>query len=221
MTIRQFSSAVIEGLNSSNLDDYISEEYLYNIGLSTAKLLIKRETDSRKLFKMTSLFRSHPGCIEMETVNANSCFQDLSCKTIQKSIERLPEIFLTNFGSLIQVFSPNGDVEYKEMSPVQYRNLSFKKYKPRTVKYFWISDGYLYIPDSSVEAVNASYLAFNFGDEDYLSSSSDSPCSSFLESEFPMPGYMESTVIQQTIELVFNRKRINPDENPNLNNNEK
>ena len=199
------------------MDDYISEEYIFNIGVSIAQLIIKRETDSKKLFKNTSLFKSLP-CIEMKTVPLNSCGIILNCETLQRSKKKLPKAFLSNFGSLINVFNLTRDLQYKEISPVLYKDLKTARFKPRNTKYFWIDNGYLFIPDSSVVSV----LAYIFSpDIENILSLSENDCESLLDSEFPSPDYMISTILNETVSQIYNSKRIPKDENSNLNSNEK
>ena len=221
MSIREFVATIQNSLSSSSLDDYISEEYIYNIGVAKGQLLIKRETDSRKLFKITSLFQTLP-CVEMISVSSSECGIALNCSTIQRSKKKLPKTYLSNFGSLIQVFNLNRDMDYKEISPVQFKNLSLQKYKPRNSKSFWIDNDYLYIPDSEVELVMVSMLSPNLSDlEEFEDLNSGSNCSSFLDAEFPVPNYMLDIIIEATVSHIFNSKRLTKDENPNLNLNEK
>lgn len=218
MLIGEFTSVVQNSLNSLSLDDYLSEEYIYSVGISIAQLLIKREADTRKLFKNTALFQSLP-CVEMITVPINECGYNFSCKTLQRSEKKLPTAYLTNFGSLLQVFNITKDLDYKEVSPMQYKEIRNQKYKPRGTKYFWLDNGYLYIPDSEVEVVTVSILSPEILAMAEISNSKG--CISALENAFPVPDYMVSTVINETVSHIFNSKRINKDENPNMNVNEK
>lgn len=209
MTIREFTSTIQESLNASNPDDFISEEYIFNVGVSVAQLLIKREIDSRKLFKMTSLFKTE--CIKL-VESTGGCGGFSGCTHVMRSKHKLPKSYLTNFGNLLIVLNVTGETEYKEISPSRYRNLKLQKFKPRDTKYFWIDDDYLEIPDSNVQEVKIMYLG--------PGAAEDSECS-VLDNTFPAPEYMMSTILSETLNHVFSRKKINPDENPNLNNNEK
>lgn len=218
MTIREFTSTIQNSLKSLSYDDYIQPEYIFNVGKSIASLLIKRETDSRKIFKNTSLFKTLP-CIDMVEALTNECGIRLDCSSLRKSKKPLPEIFTTNFGSLIFVYNVLRNVDYKEISPLLFNNQKKLRYKPKNVKYFWIENNHLYIPDSEVESVIVSIMSPNI--ESINEFLGEKECNSILESEFPVPDYLLSVVISETLNIIFNSKRVNPDEKPNLNNNEK
>ena len=214
MTIREFTSTIQQS-SVEREDDFISDEYIYTIGISISKLLIKRETESRKLFKITSLFQTLP-CVEMIPAPESECGPGINCSNLQRSKKRIPKTYLTNFGSLIQVFNVLRNVDYKEVTPTQYKNIKLQKYKSKDTKYFWIDDDYLYIPDSEVEFVIVSMLSPSGSDVEEFNTEKAS-CSGFLDSEFPAPPYMISTILAETLSHVFNRKRVPSDEDPNLN----
>jgi hypothetical protein len=214
MSIREFTSQVINTLNSTNLDDRYSREFLYWIGVNVASKIIKHEADSRKLFKNTSLF-SKLECVEMESVSSVECDFNVPCSSIMKSVKKLPDAFLSNFGSLVQIFNIMRDKEYKEITPSSFKNISNQKYKPRNTAYFWLSNGYLYVPNSEVEVLIVQGM---FSDVDAVNKFNGDNCKSALDSPFPAPDYMISTIIDATINQASNRKKVNSDSDSNINN---
>lgn len=219
MSIREFVSVVRNNLNSVSLDDYISSEHIYWVSISYAKMLIKREADSRKLFKNTSFFTKLP-CVEMENTSISECGIDIPCKSMMKSKNKLPNSFLSNFGSLIQVFNNTKDVDFKEISTTRYKNLYNQKYKPRNTKYFWIENGYLYIPDSEIESLIV-YGLFSSAEEVLNFNAEEGDCIKVLDQEFPAPDYMLSTILEATTSQILTKKKISPDADSNLNQNDK
>lgn len=217
MTIREFISLIRNSLNSVRLDDRISAEFIYHVAISNAKLLIKRDADSRRIFKNTSLFKKLD-CVELEEVSIAECGISLPCKTIMRSKKPLPESYLSNYGNIIQVFNVLRDKDYRETSITSYKNLLNQKYQTKSTGRYWISDGYLYVPGSEVETLIVYGL---FTDPSQVSSFNNESCSSLLDSDFPCPDYLISAVIELTLKQISIRKSIVPDEDSNLNNNDK
>ena len=213
MTYRAFISSVRNTLDSITTDNFISGEYIASIGLSYARLLTKRESDSKKIFRNTSLF-TFVDCIELEEASSKDCGVDLPCKSIMKSKAKLPEIYSSNYGSLINLFNVDRSKEYSELSPLSYKSISGQRFKSKTKGYFWIQNGYIYIPDSEVEVVSAMYLS---PESNFDSGSTDTSSCSILDRQFPILDYLEILVIESTIKHLTTSKSIQRDENTNLN----
>jgi hypothetical protein len=212
LSIREFVSIIRNNLDSISTDNYVSGEYLYNVGVSYAKLFIKRESDSRKLFKNTSMFK-FIDCIKMKPSKVSECTDiSLPCKSIMKSVEKLPEIYLSNYGSLIMVYNITKDKDYIEANPISYKSISGQRFKPKDKGYFWIQNGYLVIPDSEVEVVSAMYLSSDMSSDSTLVSKA---CK-ILDEPFPCLDYLLIAVIESTTKHVLQTKSIIRDENANL-----
>lgn len=208
MTIREFIAIVRNSLDSISQDNYISGEMLYNVGITYATLYTKREADSAKVFKNTSSFK-FIDCIKMKEVSAIECADfKLPCSTIMRSVEKIPTPYLSNYGSLIQVYNLTGEKDYSETNPIAYKSLSKQRYQSKQKGYFFIKNDYLWIPDSQVEAVSAMILS---PDIKKLSKS----CV-LLDEPFPVLDYLESIVIESTVKQLLTSKNIQRDENANL-----
>jgi len=214
MTIREFISIIRHNLNSLTLDSYISGEYIYNVGLSISKLLAKRESDSRRIFKNTFNF-TMINCIELEEVNAMQCagISLPKCKKMMRSKKPIPEAFTSNYGSIMFVFNPDKSKDYIEVSPIAYKSISNQEFKSKGKGYFWLENKYLIIPDSEVEIVSIFGL---FSDP-----ISTDNCGKILDIQFPTLDYLISSVIELTTKTIITSKQVATDENSNLNTNEK
>lgn len=211
MLIRNLISAVRQNLNSYSLDNYISGEYIYDVALSYSKLLIKRESDSGKIFKNTSFFKKID-CVEMETVPISSCSVLIpKCKTIQKSKEKLPNVYVSNYGSLMMIFNILRDKEYKEVNPIVFKNQQNQEFKPKH-GFFWIENDHLFIPNSNVEVVSILGLF-----SDLFELNKKEKCFKILEQDFPTLPYLESTIIELTTNQIINSVKIPSDEDSNIN----
>lgn len=208
MKIREFISIVRNSLDSITQDNYISGEMIYNVGVSYATLFMKREADSAKVFKNTSSFKFLE-CIKMKEVSAIECTDfKLPCATIMRSVEKIPTPFLSNYGSLMQVYNLTGEKDYIETNPIGYKSISKQRYQSKQKGYFFIKNDYLWIPDSQVEAVSAMILS---PDIRKLTKG----CT-LLDEPFPVLDYLEAAIVESTIKQLLTSKNIQRDENANL-----
>lgn len=219
MLVREFVSAIRHNLQSLTLDSYISSEYIYNIGINISKLLTKRESDSRRLFKNTSDF-TYIACVELEEVPLIQCTNVSipKCKKVMRSKKPLPEVFSSIYGSVMLVFSLNRDKDYIEINPISYKSVLNQEYKPKSKAYFWMENKYLVIPDSEVEVVSVLLLT---SEVDTTLTGTASNCGKILDTKFPGLDYLMGSVIELTTKQVSTMKQIPIDEMSNLNNNQK
>lgn len=211
MVIRDFISLVRNSLDSITTDNYISGQYIYEVATSYAKLFTKRESDSRKLFKNTSAF-TFIDCLELKPSTISECTNILlPCKSVMKSVKKLPEIYLSNYGSLIMVMNLTRDKVYDEVNPISYKSVRDQKYTAKNKGYFWIQNGYIVIPDSEVEAVSVMYLG-----PDLEGNATTSSSCKILDRELPVLDYLLAQVIEATVKHISTSKSITRDENANL-----
>lgn len=176
---------------------------------TNALLLIKRETNLRKLWASDTLFTTIP-CLEMCEVPISECCDYVDNYNVARSKYKLPKISEGNYQYVIQgVYSINAmggsGTKIKEITINRYLNL-LKLPMIKKESYFWISNGYLYLSDSLVESVRISALFEenipkeimypdcecnkNYNIDDY--------CMNPLDEESFVPGYLE----QQTLGMV-------------------
>lgn len=163
----------------------------------SAKVLIKQQTDKRKLWNSSSLFTVIP-CLEMEQIPLAECCDYVSSEMISKSKKKLPRISEGNFGPLIQgIFSIDGSIRLNPSSPAEYINT--KKLKLDRPS-FWIENDYLFV---TKEVMKVKVIAFF---EDALATNvfiencncggnkEKVKCKSALDAEFKCPDYLQSSV---------------------------
>jgi len=208
MLIKEFIAQVKEDLNSLAFDDYVPDEYIYEKAMNIFDLIIKRESDGRKLWSDSKIFTIIK-CFEMEETSATFCGESLSCSTINKSVSPLP---LTYNGSTLQITDIFGNFIYKESSPSKY-NISVNRGVPVRGGFYWIENGYLVIPGESVPNVQLRLITKSY---------KQTECQSMLDVQFSIPDYLQSAVVDATVKKILEtRKRIPIDENTDLNTNSK
>lgn len=208
-TLRKLVSDVRSVHKILSTDSLITDRAIASEIRNNSLLLIKRETNLRKLWATDTLFTTIP-CLEMIEVPISECCGYTDPCSVARTKYKLPRISEGNYQYVIQgVYSINAmsgqGKKLKETTINRYMNL-LKLPIIKKEEYFWISNGYLYVNNPLLQAIR--FVAFfeedvtndimypecGCGGTDY---SLDDICKNPLDKEFPLPGYLE----QQTLEL--------------------
>jgi hypothetical protein len=174
-----------------------------------ALLLIKRETNLRKLWATDTLFTTIP-CLEMIEVPISECCSYVDPCSIARTKFKLPKISEGNYQYVIQgvysidAMSGMGN-KLKEITTNRYINLLKL---PIIVKqdYYWITNEYLYVTNPLIQAVrlvaffeedvpNAiMYPECGCGD---ITTSLENICINPLDKDVHIPGYLLKQVLDQ------------------------
>lgn len=202
-------------------DSLITDRVILSEIRNTSSLLIKRETNLRKLWATDTLFTTIP-CLEMCEVSISECCNYVDECTIARSKFKIPQLAEGNYQYVIQgVYSINAlsgkGKKLKEITVNRYINL-LKLPVIKNEEYFWVSNDYLYVSNPMVQAVRlVAYFeqdvpndilysdcgcGNNVSDEEY--------CKNPLDKEFPIPGYLEKQMLdmvsQKLLQTYFNLK---------------
>jgi hypothetical protein len=141
-----------------------------------------------------------------------------------KSCEKIPEgLFGKNGSSIISIISLDAGKEYNYITPRKYTDLKKRKYRSKNSGYYYIQDGYLFLPDSKNELVDITMILLDKDEADAVSECSNKVnCKSKLDSEFVCPDRFLDLVVRDTIQELgtFYRTSVQ-DENPNMDVNQK
>jgi hypothetical protein len=209
-TLRKLVSDVRSTHKILSTDSLITDRVIASEIRNNSLLLIKRETNLRKLWATDTLFTTIP-CLEMKEVSISECCDYVDECSIARSKFKLPRVSEGNYQYVIQgVYSINAmggkGKKLKEITVNRYLNL-LKLPVIKKEEYFWISNGYLYITNPNVKAIR--FVAFfeeditndimypecgcgtpNYTDEEI--------CKNPLDKEFPLPGYLEKPTLELT-----------------------
>lgn len=178
-------------------------------------LLLKRETNLRKLWATDTLFTTIP-CLELIEVPISECCDYVDDQTIARSKFKLPRISEGNYQYLIQgVYSINAlggtGKKIKEITVNRYMNL-LKLPLVKKEEYYMIVNGYLYVTNPLIQQVRL--VAFfeedvpneimfpecgcgtDYTDEEY--------CQNPLDKQFGLPGYLEKQILDLTSQRLLN-----------------
>lgn len=216
MKVRDIISQLREYLNNVNIDQRFTNQYLHSCIITATKLIVKRESETRKLFRSVESFQSLD-CIEMISYESKICAGILlPCSNVMRSKFKIPKAFLSSTGSILLVYSIDRSVQFWQSSPSLYSSISKREFKGEQ-KYFWIIDDYLYIPDSYITNVTALGLFIDNSEVDKFNGSRG--CK-FMDSLSSIPSWLEEDVLKTALQTIAGvTKRIPEDTNPNLNSN--
>jgi hypothetical protein len=198
-------------------DNNITDRLIFGILKKSATLLIKRETNLRRLWNSPNIFTPIE-CLEMMPVPLSECCEYKHPCMVARSKMKIPQISEGIFGLLIQsVFSP-GRKKFDYASIERFINILNMKLK-NTKKYFWVYNDYLYVSDENIEFVDVlAYFDEDFNPAIYSScyKGEDFTCVNPLDKEFQIPSYLEKQLIDlvnDTLNKTYFRHLVDPQTN--------
>lgn len=190
-------------------DSLVTDRAILSEIRNNALLLIKRETNLRKLWSTDTLFTTIP-CLEMVQVPISECCSYADPCTIARSKYKLPRIAEGNYQYVIQgVYSLNAlsgqGKKLKEITVNRYINL-LKLPVIKNEAYYWITNEYLYVNNPDLESIRFVALfeedvpnTILFPDCDCgIQYTLEQLCLNPLDKEFALPGYLEQQVLELT-----------------------
>lgn len=202
-------------------DSMITDRAIASEIRNNSLLLIKRETNLRKLWSTDTIFTTIP-CLEMIQVPISECCNYVDDCMIARTRVKLPKIVEGNYQYVIQgVYSINAlsgkGTKLKEISVNRYINL-LKLPVIKKESYFWISNDYLYVTNPDIEAVRLVAMFEAPVSNEILYPEcccgnkvpNEEFCMNPLDREFSLPGYLKSQVLDMTskklLQTYFNIK---------------
>jgi hypothetical protein len=216
MTLRKLISS-IRGMNKMlSTDALITDRVVAAEIKSNTMLLLKRETNLRRLWATDTIFTTFP-CLEMQEVSIAECSDYIDEVTIARSKYKIPRIAEGNYQYLIQgVYSLNAlggrAKKIKEISVNRYINL-LKLPVIKNEEYFWISNDYLYVTSPLVAKVRLVALftedvpnevIYPDGCDCGNTISDEDWCKNPLDKPFMLPAYLEKQVKDLTNQDLMN-----------------
>ena len=209
-TFRKLVSDVRSMHKLLSTDSLITDRAIMSEIKNNAFLLIKRETNLRKLWATDTVFTTIP-CLEMVEVPISECCEYSDPCSVARTKLKLPRITEGNYQYVIQgVYSINAmsgqGKKLKEITINRYINL-LKLPIIKNEEYYWISNGYLYVNNPLLKAIrlvalfeedvpnSIMYPECGCGSPEYTA---EELCKNPLDKESPVPGYLEKQVLELT-----------------------
>jgi len=220
-TLRDIVSDVRSVHKLLSTDSLITDRVIASEVKNDTLLLVKRETNLRKLWATDTIFTTVP-CLEMVEVPISECCAYVDSCTIARTKYKLPTVAEGTYQYIIQgVYSINvmggKGKKLKEITVNRYINL-LKLPVIKKEDYFWVSNDYLYVTNPDIKAIR---LVAMFEDDVPnemmypecccgMSVSNEDYCMNPLDKDYSLPGYLKKQVIdlvsQRLLQTYFNLK---------------
>jgi hypothetical protein len=197
-------------------DSLITDRVILSEVKNQSLLLIKRETNLRKLWATDTLFTTIP-CLLMIEVPISECCSYVDPCTVARSKYKLPKMSEGNYQYVIQgVYSINAlggtGTKLKEITINRYINL-LKLPIIKKQSYFWISNDYLYVSNPLIQSIRmAAFFEEDVPNEILYPDcgcGSETPieelCKNPLDKESHIPGYLVEQVLSLTSQVLLQR----------------
>jgi hypothetical protein len=208
-TLRKLVSDVRGMHKLLSTDSLITDRVVASEIKNNSLMLIKRETNLRKLWATSTIFTTIP-CLEMIEVPISECCDYVDECTVARSKFKIPRISEGNYQYVIQgVYSINAmggtGKKLKEITINRYVNL-LKLPIIKKEEYYWIINDYLYISNPLLEKIRLSALfeddvpnEIMYPDCDCNNNvSTEEICKNPLDKPFYLPGYLEKQALELT-----------------------
>lgn len=196
-------------------DNNITDRVILAEIRANSLLLIKRETNLRKLWATDTVFTTIP-CLEMIEVPISECGSYVDDCMIARSKYKLPKMTEGNYQYVIQgVYSINAmsgkGKKLKEITVNRYMNL-LKLPVIKKEEYFWMSNDYLYVTNPFIQTIRLvalfeedipNEIMYPDCDCSNMNVSDDEWCKNPLDREFALPGYLTKQVLQLTSQALL------------------
>jgi hypothetical protein len=222
-SVKEVISDVRQSLNRVSFDGYLPAKFLHSKLLDAARLFIKREADDRRLYLQPDIWVTI-NAFEMEEVPLIGC-SDISvpqCTKVMKSILKLPQIYSTRYGYLLNVSSIDYDKNYIQTTPKEYSSIVKLRYRNPKLRYFWIYNNHLVIPNAMVQTVTLRAMFCDKAQGLKVEGCDQEDCIKTLDQEFTVPGHLLDNVKDYVVMKIAQvRDRIPSDNYPDLNDSRK
>jgi hypothetical protein len=222
-TLRKLVSDVRSMHKLLSTDNLITDRVVASEIKNNTQLLLKRETNLRRLWATDTIFTTIP-CLEMVQVPISECCDYVDPCNVSRTKFKLPRISEGNYQYLIQgVWSINAmggqGTRFKEVTINRYLNLlslPIIKNQP----YYWIVNGYLYVSNPLLKAIRiAAFFEEDVPNEIMFSECCcahgvdlNEYCKNPLDKDYGCPGYLEKQVLELTSQkLISTYFKINDD----------
>jgi hypothetical protein len=214
-TLRNLVSTVRSSHKLFSTDNLLTDRAIAAEIKTATFLLLKRETNLRKLWATDTLFTTIP-CLELMEVPISECCEYVDECTIARTKFKLPRISEGNYQYLIQgVYSINAmggkGKKLKEITINRYINL-LKLPIIKNEEYYWINNDYLYVTNPLVKLIRMSAFFEDDVSNEILfpecgcgtAYTLDELCQNPLDRKFSLPGYLQKQVMDLTTARLLN-----------------
>lgn len=222
----EFVSRIVNDLNALTKDARVSRRWILSIGRQKARSYMAQRWADGTLFGEESLY-THVNCLEMIRVRSvDCCFAEFRlCRVLMRSKERLPELLYSRLGpAIIKVSNIMDDILFSPITLRRYSNERKRRFASVRRHYYYVNDGYIYVPDVEVEVLNVDLITMDRRAALALSScgvEDEDKCVSEWDYDFICPDKLLEYVVAETLQECLQKLQVATDENPDMDVNKK
>lgn len=222
----EFVSRIINDMNALTKDAHVSRRWILSIGRQKSGSYISQRWADGTLFGEESLY-THIGCMEMERVRTvDCCFAEFRlCRVLMRSKERIPGLVYSRIGpAVLRVSNVTDDILFTSITLRKYANDRKRRFGSVKRYYYYVNDGYIYIPDVEIHAINVDVITLDKRKALELAGCGDKDndgCLSEWEYDFVCPEKLLEYVVAETLKEALTKLGIPTDENPDMDLNKK
>jgi hypothetical protein len=222
-TYRECISEVIKDSRLLYMDSYVPNSYIYHKIISKARSLIKRDSDTRRIFSQTHSFIT----INLFKLEANPSaaygFDNFIHQNFyMRSVVPVPDCFTTYTGLALRVTTIQpSNKHFKEITASNYNNIMAREFHDPNEVYFWLEYEHLVFPEVHYRAVRLDGMFVNPLEVKKLNGTA-LPCERMLDQNFLAPDYLWDDIRNAVvIDILKEYVTAKPDEVPDMNENNK
>lgn len=201
-TLRDIISEIATDAKALTLDDKISFRYLLSKFLGKLEYFLRLEARSREFSKTQNLWKPVGDHVKFIDVPVGSCSFIDRCNNLKRSEIKIPEALNTNYGLLIKVLTVDRRYEYKFISSETFRDYATREYGSNLVRACYLENGYIYIPNTTVEKLLVLIIPKDLCSIDKLNGVIGD-CATPLDCIVTYPDYLVTLAKQEVLKELF------------------
>lgn len=224
---KEFVTRVINDCGAITKDQHISSRWILFTGRQIAMTYMAQRLGEGLLFKDMNIM-TNINCISMMQIKSvDCCFVEFKlCKTLMRSREKIPGLLYGRNGpGILMISNVDNTIIFRPINLKDYQNSKMRRYGNVNKYVYYIDDGYIWIPDTHIEAINARVITLKRREAMALAGCNcdgADECISEWDYEFICPDSILDAVIKSVVqEVVSTRIQIPEDANPNMDLNQK
>jgi len=223
VTRAQAVSRVVNEIRGLQKDEAPNRRTILQMLEDKTTFLLSQKVGDRSLYRESEII-THLKCFELEKDDLIKCevVELRRCNTLMKSKYKLPDLISSRYGeAILNVTAIDGTKMFQQITAHEYATLKNRKYANIKRLLYLIHQGYLYIPDYEIQAVNLDILTLRVEEIVNISGcSKEDCCKSYWDYPLINSDKLAEAVIKEVIqEFIGTFKSIPIDENPNKDSN--
>ncbi len=224
MTVREVIYLVRNQIKMATQDVFITDRFIYGVIIKNAYSMLREIDKSGKMYKLDKMYKSISFIPLVEINNLKDCLGlDLDCyyNKMKRTKYKIRGVFSSFSGlALRNITSIDGSYSFKLVNKfLLNRIVQSTSYKYNKQKYTFYQDGYLWFPDTDIEAISLEGIfTMDVEDLEICKGFMDDPCVNLMDSDALVPDYLLSEIIDKSVKDLLMLYQIPSDKSQDVSN---